>query len=629
MTDALSNAAPTVSSASGPRIPSWDATAPTTPGELVYSVIERRARAHPNALAVAAGGGCLTYGELLRRSEGVAGGLRAAGVGRVSGDVVVPVLADRTAEMVAGMLGVWRAGAAYLPLDPGHPAERLRYMIEDVGAPLVLTQRGYEHLLATGTPRQFLGQPVPLAVPGVPGGEPGPGGQSAPGGRGAADRVAYVIYTSGSTGRPKAVMITHASLTNLFHWYEQVVHPGARVLQFAPFSFDVSLHEAFAAFASDGSLHLPLSDGVVDPWELADFLDEQQITRAVLPPVLLHELAADFADSDRLQSLREIVSTGDLLRLTPAVRQFFALRPECALWNHYGATESQGGTLFVFAENPIGWPDDVPLGEVVTNARIYLVDKRLHRVNHGEIGEVCFAGVGLARGYLGQSGLTAERFVPDPFAVCAGGRLYRTGDLARYRADGVLEYLGRVDHQVKVRGTRIEPGEIESVLTRHPDIRQAVVLARLDDDQAYRLTAFLVAGRRLDPAEVRAYLAGYLPEPMIPGGYVQLEALPVTPNGKLDRAVLAGLAAGLPSGSAGPAAPPRTALEQTLADVWTDVLHRPDIGIHDNFFDIGGDSITAMQVAARVRDLHDVALTVRDLFEWPTIAELAETVDMR
>ncbi|HYW07521.1 MAG TPA: amino acid adenylation domain-containing protein, partial [Longimicrobium sp.] len=425
--------------------------------------------------------------------------------------------------------------------------------------------------------------------------------------------LAYVIYTSGSTGRPKGVAVEHRGVCNLAAAQGRAfgVEPESRVLQFASFSFDACVFEVVMALCAGASLHLP-PRGVVPAGEaLVRMLEGDAITHATLPPAVL----ATLPDGARLDSVRTLVLAGDVM--TAAVAKRWA--PGRRLFNAYGPTEATvWATVHECGADEDGNP---PIGRPIANARGYVLDGAGEPVPVGVAGELCIGGAGVARGYLGRPALTAERFVPDPFGGEPGARMYRAGDRARWLADGSLEFLGRNDHQVKLRGYRIELGEIEAALLAHPEVREAIVLARADAPRERRLVAYCVAGEGTGAEALRTHLADRLPEYMVPSAYVRLDALPLTPNGKIDRKALPA-----PEGDAHAAPayePPTGEMEQTIAEIWAEVLGVERVGRGDNFFDAGGHSLLAVQVVSRVWQVLDVQVEPGDLFLRPVLADFA------
>jgi amino acid adenylation domain-containing protein len=441
------------------------------------------------------------------------------------------------------------------------------------------------------------------------------------------DNLAYVLYTSGSTGRPKGVAMPHRSLINLIAWQAGPSvtggPPSPRTAQFSSLSFDVSFQEMFTTWSSGGTLVLLADEIRLDPFRFRDWLRTESIEVVFVPFVALEHVAGASAETAQASSLREVVTAGEQLRVGGAIVEFFSRSRPCVLRNQYGPSETHVVTEHVLPEDPRIWSALPPIGRPIANTQIYLIGRFGELVPTGVPGELCIGGVGLARGYLNRPDLTAERFVPNPFSG-GGERLYRTGDLARYRHDGTLEFLGRLDDQVKIRGFRVELGEVEAVLGQHPDVRDAAVVAREDPNGERRLVAYVVAreAATLTTSALAAFLREHLPVYMLPSAFVVLDALPLTPNGKIDRR-------GLPSPESTrpildePFTAPRSSTEEVLAAIWADVLGLDRVGVLDNFFEIGGHSLLATQVVSRIRDLLDVELELRRLFETPTVAGLA------
>jgi amino acid adenylation domain-containing protein len=649
----------------------WNATAGAYDLRPVHERIAEQAARTPDAVAVVSPAGRLTYAELLQRAALLADRLRGAGVGP---DDRVGVLLERGEEMVAGVLGILGAGAAYVALDPSYPDDRLRFVLDDAGAVAVVTSGVLAERIAgyggavVETPLPPAGTPHPrapsptrgegehdngparealphswgrVASPSEPGGgllpdasPPSPDRESkAPLplageglGRGPSlDNLAYVIYTSGSTGTPKGVLVTHRGLANYLAWFDEAVL-GAEGLDLPLVSrlgFDAHVRQLFPPLLRGEAVWVLPDETVTDPQALLEALaGRERASFGGVPSLwsaMLERIRAGEAPKPR--GLRAVLLGGEAL---PAelVERTFALFPDVALWNHYGPTEATVNTT-VARVRP-GEP--VRIGEPVANVRVYLLDARGEPVPVGVPGELYVGGAGVARGYLGRPELTAERFVPDPFSGESGARMYRSGDRVRRGADGPLEYLGRTDFQVKVRGFRIEPGEIEAALERHPRVREAAVVVREDAPGAARLVGYVVpeGGAAVDPAELRDFLAERLPEYMVPAATVVLERFPLSPNGKVDRKALPAPDA---DGGAGEAPEPRTPTEEMVAGIYAEVLQLPRVGPQDDFFALGGHSLLATRVVSRVRALFGAELPLRTVFEAPGVAALAERVD--
>ncbi|WP_440554626.1 non-ribosomal peptide synthase/polyketide synthase [Streptomyces sp. SCPE 10] len=602
-------------------------TAEAADPRLVHEVFEARAAATPDAIAVVADGQALTYAELNARANRVAHRLIALGA---APDLVVGICVERGPELIPAILGVLKSGAGYLPLDPANPAERLGYVVGDAGPLAVLTESAHVALVEGihDGPLVVLDQERDsTAWAALP--------ESNPAAAGHPDQLIYVIYTSGSTGRPKGVCLTHRNVLRLLTTADR--HYGFSPEDVWPlfhsYAFDVSVWEMWGALLHGGRLVVVPAAVTRSPDEFLDLLVEQRVTVLNQTPSAFRALVSAAAEGDerigRLR-LRVVVFAGEKLQvpgLQPWVDRLGLDRP--ALLNMYGITETTVHTTYYQvgpadlrpdAGNPIG----VPLGDL----RVHLLDAWGEPVPVGVFGEIHVAGPGVARGYLGRPALTAERFVPDPFGP-PGSRLYRSGDIARRLPDGSLEFLGRADGQIKIRGYRVELGEIQAALTELDGIRDAVVVLREDVPGQKELVAYTVLAPETsyEPAELRELLGARLPSYMVPAAFVALDRLPLTTNGKLDRRALPA-----PSGDArragGAYTAPRTPTEERLAEVWAEVLGLDKVGVDDGFFDVGGDSIRAVALVGAIRSAgHDI--TVRDVFEYRTVARLAELLTGR
>ncbi|MGW4215381.1 amino acid adenylation domain-containing protein, partial [Lentzea sp. NPDC004789] len=534
-------------------------------------------------------------------------------------EVLVGLCVERGVEMVVGLLGVLKAGGAYVPLDPEYPADRLGFVLADTGVSVVLTQQRLAGRLGAEAGREVVcldrDWPVIEASAPVAAGESGVDSEN----------VAYVIYTSGSTGRPKGVMIQHGGLANRLLWAqsEYLLDDSDVVLQKTPYSFDVSAWELFWPLIVGSRLVMMRPGEHRLPDRVAAAIDHFGVTTLHFVPSMLDEFVQ--AVRGGCESLRRVLVSGEAL--TGRTVQRFHETFDVELHNLYGPTEASIDVTSWRCEPGADRAVPIPIGRPVANMRVYVLDGWLQPIPAGVPGEVFLGGVGVGRGYLGRPGLTGARFVPDPFGE-AGGRLYRTGDVGRFRADGVLEFLGRADEQVKIRGHRIEPGEIESVLTGLAEVGEAVVVARDDAMAGRRLVAYLVAsgvGAAPNTSQLRTALLQVLPEYMVPSAFVWLPALPLTANGKLDRR-------GLPAPVERPELevgfePPVSATEQLLAGLWGELLEVDRVGVHDNFFELGGHSLLVMQLLWRLQEHYQVDLPVRTVFDAPTVAQLAAIVD--
>ena len=589
----------------------WNQTAAEFPrGRSVHQLFEEQARRTPEATAVSFGEEQLSYTELNRRADRLARRLRRLGVGP---EVVVGVVSERSAEAVVSLLGVLKAGGAYLPLDPGYPPDRIAFMLEDSGARLVVAGRGQASFVPAGAD-------VRVVVADAEGVDEETRGEAVNVARPNERNAAYVIYTSGSTGRPKGVCVEHVGVCNLVAAQVRAfqITPESRVYQFASLSFDASVSEVFTALAAGATLELGRPDANHAGRELARELRERCVSVVTLPPAVLATMPEEETDM-----LRTLVSAGEACA-AEVVRRW---APGRLFINAYGPTEATVcASLKVCDGHEPGAPS---VGRPMSNTRAYVLDASLRPQPVGVPGELCVGGVGVARGYVSRPSLTAERFVPDPFSGEPGGRMYRTGDLALWRADGEIEFLGRLDRQVKVRGFRVETGEVEAALTAHPSVAAAVVVAHGEGEQR-RLVAYVVpveGGEAVPPAsELRAFVQGRLPEYMTPASFVTLAELPLTPNGKVDLRALPSPEVQQSSQGRGFVAP-RTPAEQLVAAVWAEVLGVERVGVEDNFFDLGGHSLLATQLVSRVRDLLQVEVPVNAVFESPTVAEFVERLE--
>ncbi|MEU0487189.1 amino acid adenylation domain-containing protein, partial [Streptosporangium sp. NPDC006013] len=580
----------------------WNDTGAPVPRRTLPELFEAAVVRDPEATALIHLGEAVTYGQLNGRANRLARLLVAEhGIGP---ERLVALRLRRSADLVVAALAVLKAGGAYLPVDLGYPEERIAYMLADAAPALVVDAGWLAGADASGYAESDLGVPL------VP------------------ERPAYVIYTSGSTGRPKGVVVTHAGIAALA--CSQVdrfgITPDSRVLHFASPSFDASVMELLMAFAAGAALVIPPS-GAYSGAALADALREARVTHALIPPAALAGVP-----EVSLPDLRTLIVGGDAC----APNLVDAWAPGRLMINAYGPTEA---TIAATMSAPLKTGEIPPIGSPVRDARAYVLDSWLRPVPAGVEGELYLAGPGLARGYLGRAGLTAERFVACPFDG-SGGRMYRTGDVVRRRGDGVVEFVGRVDQQVKVRGFRIELGEVEAVLARHGSVSRVAVLVREDRPGDRRLVAYVVPAEGvlaevgsvdaepvLDVGELRRFAGEVLPEFMVPSAVVVLGALPVTGNGKLDRAALPvpvpGSGSGFGAVSAGGA---RGVVEEVLCGVFAEVLGVERVGVGDSFFELGGDSLLAMRLVGRVRSVLGVEVSVRAVFEAPSVAGLVVRV---
>ncbi len=595
----------------------WNETAAEYPREKnVHRLFEEQVERTPDALAVVYENKQVSYGELNERANRLAHYLQSLGVGP---ETLVGICVERSVEMVVGLLGILKAGAAYVPLDPAYPHERLSYMIEDAEVAVLLTQQHLLDSIPPHTAHTFcLDSEWPLLAE-----------CSAlnPGGAGSTDNLAYLIYTSGSTGRPKAAAVAQGGFTNLLWWFvsEFAITAADRLLLVSSFSFDLTQKNIFGPLLVGAQLHLNNS-GFFDAQAIAELMEREEISLLNCTPSAFYPVV-EANESRQLGNLREVFLGGEVINLE-RLREW-RQGSAAEVVNTYGPTECTD----VVAYHRVSREAEgvVPIGRGVWNTALYLLDAEMNVVPAGVKGELYIGGAGVGRGYVRDVVLTAERFVPDPYSGVAGARLYRTGDVGRYREDGAIEYLGRVDHQVKVRGYRIELGEVEAALLSREQVKEAVVVVRRDGAGEQQLVAYLVMTDEIDVAaptssEWREYLSERLPDYMVPSVFMTLERMPLTPSGKVDRRAL-------PTPTASPSdisenyVAPRTPTEEILTGIWTNVLQVERIGIHDDFFFLGGYSLLAIQVIFQIRDSFQVDLPVRRMFERPTIAGLAEIIE--
>ncbi|KST68613.1 non-ribosomal peptide synthetase [Mastigocoleus testarum] len=627
----------------------WNDTHIKYPDKCIYELFEEQVQRTPQNIALQFGRETLTYEQLNHRANQLADYLITLGV---KPDVLVGLCIERSVEMVVGLLAILKAGGAYVPLDPSYPEERLAYMLSDSQASVLLTEQKFiDYLPKHDTVvcldkdkeikyrDELQDKPLPTTV------KP----QSVK-----PENLAYVIYTSGSTGKPKGVAMSNRSLVNLLMWQIEngIANQNSKTLQFSPISFDVSFQEIFSTLCAGGTLVLIPDDVRRDAIALLKLLTEQGIERLFLPFVALQQLAEVAASSDDLPvSLQEIITAGEQLQMTTALNNFLRRLPNCTLQNQYGPSETHVVTAFTLESSAYTQKSQTsqtsqnltlpPIGRPIANTQIYILDSHHQPVPIGVPGELYIGGIGLAREYLNRSDLTTQKFIPNPLSNRSGERLYKTGDLARYLPDGNIEFLGRIDNQVKIRGFRIELGEIETAIAAHPQVSEAVVIVREDIPGKKRLVAYVVnkfAPQTLNTLDtkslenhssiqkqLRDFLKQELPEYMIPSAFVFLDALPLTPSGKINRRALP-----TPSVTHEPESfvPPRTPTEATLGKIWQEVLGLKQVSIHDNFFECGGHSLLATQVISRLRQTWKIELPLRRLFEEPTIARLAAVIDL-
>ena len=584
---------------------------------LVHRLFEAQARCTPNSVAVSHGPCSLRYEDLNARANQLARYLLQEGL---RPDRPVGVCVDRGVEMAVGLLGILKAGGAYLPLDPGYPIERLRYMLSDAAPELILTSEHHKALLPESAAKKIVLDAKLREIAHYP-------REDIPVGAAIPETLAYVIYTSGSTGQPKGVAMPHRPLANLIAWHRKTFGDalGKHVLQFAALSFDVAFQEIFSTLCTGGTLVL-LEEWVrKDVRALADLLRDRWIDRLFVPPLMLQSLAEFYQiDGEMPRNLREIIVAGETLRISPQISNCFKSGGR-RLYNHYGPTETHVVTALSLEGDPQSWPVLPAIGRPIMGACVRVLDSQQQPVPFDVTGEIYIGGVAVARGYLNNPALTADRFIPDPLHPDSDMRLYRTGDLGRWNSDGTLRYLGRNDGQVKIRGFRVELGEIEAQLVSHPKVKEAAVVILEGGSQLKRLVAYVTPrdASRPIPEHLRAYIEHRVPEYMVPSTFVVLESFPLTPSGKLDRR---GLPAPANSATSRQYEPPRGEIEMALARVWQELLGLERVGRADRFFDLGGHSILAMQLVVRVRSLFAIQIPLQILFECPTLQQLAARV---
>lgn len=592
----------------------WNDTTADFPQVCTHELFEQQVARDQSAIAVAFREANLSYRDLNARANQLAHNLRRRGV---KPNVLVGVCLERSPELIIALLAVWKAGGAYVPLDPSYPKERLSFMIEDARPLLVLTETTCQPLLTasgdtlicldtewTAVSEEPSDNLAPIATP---------------------SDLAYVMYTSGSTGRPKGAMIVHRGLVN-YLWWAIRTYPVERrraVPVHTSISFDLTVTSLYTTLLGGAKVEL-LPEDVGAQNLLAALLDGNRGLVKITPAHL--ELLGKQIAADRAPGMARAFVIGGENLLAETLQLWRDHAPATRLFNEYGPTETVVGCCVheVQATDPRG--GSVCIGKPIANTQLYVLDENMRPVPPGVAGELFIGGAGVGLGYLNRPDLTKERFVPDRFSGVSGARLYKSGDLARYRRDGTLEYLGRADDQVKIRGYRIELGEIEAALAAAPGVQSCAVLAREDEPGNKQLVGYVVASDNELPAtgDLQAFLETSLPEYMVPAQFVFLDSLPLTPNGKIDRKALPAPV----KATTGAGGPPRTETEKMVAAIWTELLRVEGVGIEDDFFDLGAQSITAVGLVARLRTAFDLNIELATLFERPTIAGLAEAIDV-
>lgn len=595
----------------------WNRTQVPYPRACAHELFEQQAERSPNSTALLLEAAQLTYAELNSRANKIAHRLQRLGA---RPGTVVAILMERSPEMIAAVLGILKAGAACLPLNPSYPAQRLAFMLQDSGAAAVLSQGPLASSLPQTAARTVCVDAEWESIERESGGNlPSQAGPEA---------GCYIIYTSGSTGTPKGVVMPHRALVNLVEWHRAAGSSSGCVLQFASLTFDVSFQEMFSTFALGGTLVLLPEPARVDMRALGSFIAENKIERFHLPVVVLQKLAEEFCENPQpLSSLRELMVGGEQLQITRPITRLFEQLSGCMLYNHYGPSETHVVTSYLLPQSPANWPSLPPLGRQIANVRAYVLDSHLQPVPVGITGVLYLGGECLAHGYLNRPALTAERFIPDPFSRVPGARIYKTGDLVRYAGSGDIEFVGRNDFQVKIRGMRIELPEVELALAQHPAVREAVVTVHQDGPASgKRLAGYVVPqpDATITPKELREFLRERLPEHMVPFHFTILAAFPLTSSGKINRLALPSPEKSIEAAEG--YVEPKTAVEKALAAIFGDVLDAQAVGLSDNFFDLGGHSLMATQIASRIREAFRIELPVRAIFEEPTVGGLSRLI---
>ncbi|MEO8066558.1 MAG: amino acid adenylation domain-containing protein, partial [Flavobacteriales bacterium] len=583
---------------------------PTNPS--AYSVLDlfsRTASARPSAPALVADGIRFSYAELTDRCNRLAALLATHGA---APGLLVGVALDRSPELIVSVLAALRTGAGYVPFDTAYPRERIGLMLEDSRPPVVVTNRTYAHLFEGTASKVLLIEDLDLTD----------GKAIATANAAELEDPCYVLFTSGSTGRPKGVIMHHAPLLNLIQWQlrTSVLKEGDRTLQFAPISFDVSFQELFTTFAQGGTLVLITDEDRLNSTQLLRKIIAEKINRVIVPFVALQYLAEAVERTGEVpSSLKEVFTSGEQLKITPAVANLFKQLPGTRFCNQYGPTEGHVVSELELKGDPSSWPALPNIGKAIDNVKLLVLDEQMKPVKKGEEGELYLGGACVATGYIGRDDLTAERFLADPFE--AGGRLYKTGDRAAELPNGEIDYKGRIDGQVKVRGYRIELGEVEVALEKHASIEQAVANVREDRPGLKRLIGYYVAKNEVSVNDLRKHLASLLPDYMVPSAFVAVKELPRTPSGKIDRKALPAPDVKRPELDVAFVAP-KTSVQKTLANVWADLLGIDRVGIDDNFFDLGGNSLLSIQAVAQLEG-HGLKLPIVKLYQHPTIRACA------
>jgi len=601
-----------------------------SPGQnTVHGLFEAQVARTPDALAASFADSSLTYAQLEERANKLANFLKDLGLKQGS---FCGIALDRSLDLVVSVLAVLKTGSAYVPLDPSYPKARLSFMLEDTQMPVLLSQRKIAENLSPGSTRVVLIDQIKSYIDSYSSTKNNIETSLTVSG------PAYVIYTSGSTGKPKGLVMNHKALLNLLNWQREsskCAGEGRKTLQFASLSFDVSFQEMFSTWATGGTLVMVSEELRSDVRRLWQLLIAECVERLFIPPVVLQHLAlAAEHNSAAPTSLREIITAGEQLKITPQIRRMFGRLSDCTLHNQYGPSESHVVTAHRLSGDPLNWTELPPIGRPIDNVTIHILDAHLQPVETGVAGELYIGGVCLADGYLRRPELTAEKFITNPFGPTEGelktsdpDRLYRTGDLARRLPDGNIEFLGRLDHQIKILGHRIEAGEVEAALLAHRKVKEAVVTARSNARGERQLVAYLVSAQPPPTVnEIRTFIGKKLPQYMIPSGFIFLDRLPLSPNGKVNRAALPGLGRERPKLQR-MVAPPSNAIESGLLEIWERLLNVRPISVMDNFFELGGDSLLAVAMLIEINERFGRNLPVSTLIDSGTIKGLSTCME--
>ncbi|MGB7606717.1 MAG: amino acid adenylation domain-containing protein, partial [Lutisporaceae bacterium] len=581
--------------------------------KTIHQLFEEQVARTPDNIAVVYEDKQLTYRELNEKANQLARILREKGV---SSNSIVGIMVERSLEMLIGILGILKAGGAYLPIDLEYPEDRVRYILEDSGAEIILTQSHLQsriilsqEILILDNEQIFTGDKGNFHKISKP------------------DDLAYIIYTSGTTGKPKGVMLQNNSLVNYINWFAEEVKITYtdKAILLSSYAFDLGYTALYPSILNGAELHIVAKEIYSEPEALIKYINDNRITYLKLTPSLYNTVCNSeyFSEGKGLKSLRLIVLGGEQINVVD-VEKTYKLYGNIKIMNHYGPTETTVGTAANIIETD--WLDEFKalpvIGKPISNSKIYIIDRYSKLNPLGVAGELCISGVGLARGYLNRPELTAEKFVDNPFEP--GTRMYRTGDLVRWLPDGNIEFLGRIDHQVKIRGYRIELGEIENKLLSYETVKETVIIARDDNSGSKYLCAYVVGAKELTISELREHLSKDLPNYMIPSYFIQLDKMPLTPNGKVDRKALPEPNGSISSGSEYEA--PRNSTEEKLVTIWREVLGIEKIGINDNFFELGGHSLKATSLVAKIHKVLNTEIPLKEIFKAPTIKEISEYI---